>query len=216
MPVEYKRAETAEDYANDDKATIKLCAIQCLLKPGKSYTSRVISPTLNARSERMKEAMSRLIIVIDDSLTIRKILETCLQREGYEVRSFVDGVEALRWLASPEGMVPALIVLDLMLPRMDGLSVLHCLKRKPALAAVPVVVLSRRELILDRLKTRLAGANAYLTKPFKTGDVLAIINRLIVLPADKEPMPHALAPSALVAECVPLQPDGLQRLEAIR
>lgn len=123
--------------------------------------------------------MKAFILIIDDSLTIRKILETCLEREGYEVKSFEDGVEALRWLASPQRKVPGLILLDLTLPRLDGLSVLSCLKRKPALAAVPVVVLSRREGVLDRLKARLIGASLYLTKPFKTDDILAVVSRFL-------------------------------------
>lgn len=128
------------------------------------------------------------ILIIDDSLTVRKILETCLGREGYEVKSFVDGVEALLWLVSPRGKVPALIFLDLTLPRLDGLSVLRSLKQKSALAAIPVVVLSRREGVLDRLKARLAGASVYLTKPFKTSDILAVVSSSFGQAAGSEPL----------------------------
>lgn len=153
------------------------------------------------------------ILIIDDSLTVRKILEMCLRREGYEVRSFVDGVEALRWLASPQSRVPALILLDLILPRMDGLSVLRCLKRKLTLEAVPVVMLSRREGVLDRLKARLAGACAYVTKPFKREEVLAIVTRLLILPTEKETLSYTVAPTVEgVGGCSVL----LQRLEATR
>jgi len=64
--------------------------------------------------------MSRFIVVIDDSLTVRKILETCLRRAGYEVESFPDGVEALRWLTKPGSCIPALVLVDLGLPTHPG------------------------------------------------------------------------------------------------
>lgn len=119
--------------------------------------------------------MHQFVIVIDDSLVIRKILETCLQRAGYEVRSFADGVEALRWLATPEARIPALILVDLGLPKLDGYEVIRHLKARPAFEQTVFVIVSRRDGVLDRLKGRLAGAHAYLTKPFQTGEVLAVV-----------------------------------------
>ena len=70
-----------------------------------------------------------LIVVIDDSATVRKILETCLGREGFTVQSFPDGIEAMQWLASPLGYVPDLVILDLILPKMNGYQVARQLKR---------------------------------------------------------------------------------------
>lgn len=119
--------------------------------------------------------MSALVMVIDDSPTICKILETCLHRAGYEVKSFPDGVEALCWLNTREACLPDLIFIDLGLPKLDGYEVIRLLKAKPALEHTMLVILSRRDGILDRLKGRLVGAHAYLTKPFKTQQILAVV-----------------------------------------
>jgi DNA-binding response OmpR family regulator len=118
---------------------------------------------------------STLILIIDDSPTIRKIVETGLRREGFEVISFPDGVEALTWLASPQGRLPGLILLDVNMPKMDGYEVARHLKARPHYKNIVIVMLTRRDGIMDRLKSRLAGAEDYLTKPFKTQDLLAVV-----------------------------------------
>jgi twitching motility two-component system response regulator PilG len=119
--------------------------------------------------------MAQLVMVIDDSLVIRKIVETCLHRAGYEVKSFADGVEALCWLNTTEARIPDLVVVDLGLPRLDGYQVIQQIKARPVLERTRLVILSRRDGILDRLKGRLVGAHAYLTKPFKTDQLVAVI-----------------------------------------
>lgn len=119
--------------------------------------------------------MARLVMLIDDSPTICKILETCLHRAGYEVNSFPDGVQALLWLKSSEARLPALIFVDLGLPKLDGYEVIRLLKAKTALEHTILVILSRRDGVLDRLKGRLVGAHAYLTKPFKTQTIIALV-----------------------------------------
>lgn len=119
--------------------------------------------------------MSAFVMVIDDSLVIRKILETSLHRAGYEVRSFPDGVEALRWCASPEARIPALVLVDLGLPMLDGYAVIRHLKAKPAFEQTRFVIVSFRDGVLDRIKGRLVGVHAYLTKPFKTQELLAAV-----------------------------------------
>lgn len=72
--------------------------------------------------------MAQFVMVIDDSLVIRKILETCLHRAGYEVKSFPDGVEALCWLNTSEARIPDLVVVDLGLPKLDGYQVIQLIK----------------------------------------------------------------------------------------
>ena len=119
--------------------------------------------------------MAQLVMVIDDSLVIRKIVETCLHRAGYDIRSFPDGVEALCWLNTTEARIPDLVVVDLELPRLDGYQVMQQIKARPALAHTRLVILSRHDGVLDRLKGWLVGAHAYLTKPFKTDRLLAVI-----------------------------------------
>ena len=119
--------------------------------------------------------MNKLVMVIDDSATVRKIVETCLRREGFDVKSFPDGVEAMRWLTEPEARIPNLVILDIGLPEMDGYEVARRLKTKPQFSNTVIIMLSRRDGMIDKLKGRLAGAKDYLTKPFKTQDIIAVI-----------------------------------------
>ncbi len=119
--------------------------------------------------------MSKLVMVIDDSTTVRKIVETCLGRQGFQVLGFPDGVEAMRWLLEPTSRVPDLVLLDIGLPKMDGYEVARRLKVKPQFSNTVIIMLSRRDGMIDRLKGRLAGAKDYITKPFKTQDIISVI-----------------------------------------
>lgn len=113
------------------------------------------------------------ILVVDDSPTIRRIMEVCHTRAGFSLQSFADGVEALRWLRQHPFVIPSLIYLDICLPHMDGYDVARILHSWSYLAAVPVVLLSGRDGMLDRLKGRLVGAKGYITKPFRSEDILS-------------------------------------------
>lgn len=118
--------------------------------------------------------MAQLVMVIDDSPVIRKILEIALHRAAYEVISFPDGIEAWRWLNSTEARIPDLAIVDLTLPKMDGYQIIRLLKAHPAFARTIFVILSKRDGVLDRLKGRLVGAHIYLTKPFKTDQLVTM------------------------------------------
>ena len=119
--------------------------------------------------------MAAFVIVIDDSLVVRTILDTCLRRSGYEVKCFADGLQALGWLNTREARIPDLMLVDLGLPRLDGYEIIRLLKARPALVDTVLVILSARDGILDRIKGRLVGAHAYLTKPFRTQTILEAI-----------------------------------------
>jgi len=133
--------------------------------------------------EKEDTCMSKFVMVIDDSATVRKIVETCLGREGFIVRGFPDGVEAMRWLTGPQARIPDLVILDIGLPKMDGYEVARRLKTKPQFSHTVIVMLSRRDGMIDKLKGRLAGAKDYLTKPFKTQDVISVIESHLGSPA---------------------------------
>lgn len=125
---------------------------------------------------------SKLVMVIDDSPTVRKIVETCLKREGFMVAAFADGIEAMQSLTSPRARVPDLVVLDIGLPKMDGYEVARCLKTKPQFSNTIIIMLSRREGLIDRLKGRLAGAKEYITKPFKTREFIEVVESYLGVP----------------------------------
>jgi len=130
---------------------------------------------------------SPCVVCVDDSPTVRKILETCLRREGFAVYTFADGVEMLRWLTGPEGHIPNLVILDICLPKLDGYTVAQRLKAKRQFANGIIVMLSRRDSMIDRLKGRLAGASVYLSKPFKTQEIVAVVKtQLGIAPRDEQ------------------------------
>ncbi len=115
--------------------------------------------------------MSKLVMIIDDSLTVRKIMETSLKREGFASVSYPDGIEALRALNERRHPIPDLVLLDIGLPKMDGYEVARHLKTKQQFGNTTIVMISQRDGMIDRLKGRLAGAKDYITKPFKTQEV---------------------------------------------
>jgi CheY-like chemotaxis protein len=118
-----------------------------------------------------------LVLMIDDSRTTRKILEVCLEREGYSVVSYGDPLEALRALNVPNAAIPDIAFIDIGLPGMNGYQVIQYLKVRPQFQQMTIIVLSGRNGLLDRLKARLAGATEYVTKPFKTQEIVALVQK---------------------------------------
>ncbi len=127
--------------------------------------------------------MNKLVMVVDDSLTVRKIIETSLRREGFDSVSFSDGIEALRAITEQRmTRIPDLIILDIGLPKMDGYEFARRLKSKPQFHNTIIIMLSARDGVIDRLKGRLAGAKDYITKPFRTQDVISAIHEHLGIP----------------------------------
>ena len=126
--------------------------------------------------------MSKLVMVIDDSPTVRKVVETSLRREGFTVTSFANGIEAMQSLTLPQARIPDLVVLDIGLPKMDGYEIARRLKTKSQFSNTIIIMLSRRNGIIDRLKGRLAGAKEYVTKPFKTQDFIEVVESYLGSP----------------------------------
>jgi two-component system, OmpR family, response regulator ArlR len=106
------------------------------------------------------------VLVIEDDLAISRVLKLELEHEGYEVDLAHDGLEGLEHALKE----PDLVVLDLMLPRMDGLEV--C-KRLRAKSNVPIIMLTAKDRVPDRVAGLDLGADDYLTKPFATAELLA-------------------------------------------
>ncbi len=126
--------------------------------------------------QKEDEKMSKLVMIIDDSLTVRKIIETSLKREGIASVSYADGVEALLALNERRCPVPDLVILDINLPKMDGYEVARHLRTKQQFGNTVIVMLSKRDGVIDRLKGRLAGAKDYFTKPFRTQEVMSVVH----------------------------------------
>jgi twitching motility two-component system response regulator PilG len=124
--------------------------------------------------------MSNLIMVVDDSLTVRKILEVSLKRAGLDVIAFSDGIEALQALTSSSlQCLPNVIILDVMMPKLNGYGFARLIRSKPYLRHIPIVMLTSRDGIVAHLRGRVAGANIYMTKPFQTQEVVQTVLRCL-------------------------------------
>lgn len=125
------------------------------------------------------------VMIIDDSQITRTILKVCLRREGIDCLLFPDGVEALTALQRQPDLVPAAVILDIGLPKVDGYKVAQILRRIPRLDQTAIVMLSGRSGVLDRLKARLAGVEVYLVKPFTQQTIISVISRYVSAEAEQ-------------------------------
>jgi twitching motility two-component system response regulator PilG len=119
--------------------------------------------------------MGKLVMIVDDSLTVRKILEVTLSRQEIDFVSYSDGIEVLRALHQEDHPIPDLVILDISLPKMNGYTLARLLRTRPQFDHTAIVMLSGRDGMIDYLKARLAGAKDYITKPFRTQDVVAVV-----------------------------------------
>ncbi len=117
---------------------------------------------------------SARILVVDDEPAVRESLRSSLAFEGYQVGTAADGMQAL---AALESGVPDLVVLDVLMPRMDGLTACRRLRSRGLL--VPVLLLTARDTIGDRVSGLDAGADDYLVKPFELDELLARVRALV-------------------------------------
>ncbi len=118
----------------------------------------------------------KTIMVVDDNPDIITIVRTILEGKGYSVMSAYSGPELLTLL---EGQKPDLIVLDIMMPQMDGLEVLTRLKGAADTASIPVILLTAKVQYEDVLGGYKLGADYYITKPFTSTQLLNGINLLL-------------------------------------
>ena len=116
------------------------------------------------------------ILVVEDEESLLKLESILFASKGYRVTGVRDGKEALDAIAQ---QVPDLVVLDLMLPDMDGFEVCRRIKENPDTSAVPVVMLTAKKSSRDLERGREVGADAYITKPFKSVKVLEVIGGLL-------------------------------------
>jgi DNA-binding response OmpR family regulator len=120
--------------------------------------------------------VSKRILVVDDEMYIVNILDFTLAGEGWEVISANNGEDALRTLLKVE---PDLVILDVMMPRIDGVEVCRAIKAREESANTPVILLSAKDSDRDREKGMEAGADLYLTKPFSPSRLVEEIRNLM-------------------------------------
>ena len=105
-----------------------------------------------------------LIVCIDDSATVQRNVQLILETFGYQVKGITDPLSALSSLGRE---VPHLILLDINMPQLDGYSLCRMLRQCSALKEIPIIMLTGRDTILDKVRAKLLGATGYMTKPFQ-------------------------------------------------
>jgi len=116
------------------------------------------------------------ILAVDDEKHIVRLVEVNLQRAGFEVATAYDGREALEKVKQDP---PDLIVLDVMMPQLDGFSVLKALKQDPATKHIPVIMLTAKAQDADVFRGWQSGVDSYLTKPFNPLELITFVERIL-------------------------------------
>ncbi|GEM_PF-2459756 len=120
-----------------------------------------------------KKSTGKVVMVVDDSPTVRKLVSLKLEKFGHSVISAVDGMDALAKMSEE---TPDLILLDITMPRLDGYQLCKLIKGNESTKHVPVVMLSGKDGFFDKIRGRMAGASTYLTKPFEPEVLLQTVN----------------------------------------
>lgn len=123
--------------------------------------------------------MSKTILIADDEPNIVISLEFLLKREGYDVHVARDGEQAL---AAIRAKRPALVLLDVMMPKMSGYEVCQAVRADPDIAATRILMLTAKGHTTDRAKGEALGADAYVTKPFSTRELAARVAEMLEQP----------------------------------
>lgn len=126
---------------------------------------------------------AKKILVVDDEKHIVRLVQVNLERRGYQVITAYDGLECLEKVKKEK---PDLIILDVMMPRLDGFETLKRLKADPETRDIPVVMLTARAQDKDVLTGYTLGTDLYLTKPFSPIELLTMVQRIFQSQEEEE------------------------------
>lgn len=135
--------------------------------------------------DSISESMTKVVIVEDEETLVRNLSEK-LRSDGFTVVSATDGEDGLDKIRSEH---PDLIILDIMLPRLDGLSICRIVRHDPTTAHIPIIMLTARGTEVDKIVGLESGADDYVVKPFSLGEFLARV-RAVMRRAPGQPIPQ--------------------------
>ncbi|MEO8299168.1 MAG: response regulator [Burkholderiales bacterium] len=121
--------------------------------------------------------MAKSILIVDDSASVRQVVSISLRQAGYEVIEGCDGKDALTKLT---GQKVHLIISDVNMPNMDGISLVKAVKQLPAYKFTPIVMLTTESQDAKKREGQEAGAKAWIVKPFKPDQLLGVVQKLIL------------------------------------
>ena len=120
--------------------------------------------------------MAKTVLIVDDESYIVKSLSFVMKNAGYETGSASDGEEALQKV---DELVPDLVILDVMMPKLDGFEVCKAIRANPAWSSIKIIMLTAKGRDSEREKGLALGADDYLTKPFSTRDILKRVQEMM-------------------------------------
>lgn len=140
----------------------------------------------DAAVQRSATNMKPKILIVDDEPDALELIQYNLKAAGYDVATAADGEEAIKKARAAQ---PSLIILDVMLPEVDGLEVCKTLRREPATATIPIIMLTAKAAEIDRVLGLELGADDYVTKPFSPRELVLRVKSLLRRrsPAEAEP-----------------------------
>ena len=121
--------------------------------------------------------MAKTIMIVDDSASLRQVVGISLRGAGYDVLEGCDGVDALRKLT---GQKVHLIISDVNMPNMDGISLVKAVKQMPAYKFTPIVMLTTESQEEKKRQGQEAGAKAWVVKPFKPEQLIGVVQKLVL------------------------------------
>lgn len=121
------------------------------------------------------EGMSKHVVLVEDELNIAEAIRFLLSEEGWRVQTLANGATAVEVIRNA---TPDLVMLDVMLPGKSGFEILHELRNDPAMAALPVLMLTARGQARDREMAQKAGVSKFMTKPFSNTEMLDAVREL--------------------------------------
>ena len=144
----------------------------------RSYEASVNVPTDPVVAEAVPEPINkvRTVMIVDDSVTVRKVTSRLMERQGFAVATAKDGVDAMNQLQT---IMPDVVLLDIEMPRMDGFEVLRSVRRDENLKDLPVIMITSRTGEKHKQQAMELGVNQYLGKPFQEAKLLATIEEVI-------------------------------------
>ncbi len=141
-----------------------------------SGTANTAIPSQHFVDKNHPASTTSIVMIVDDSLTVRKVTSRLLERQGYEILIAKDGIGALELLRET---VPAIMLVDIEMPHMDGFELIRTIRNNPELRHIPVIIISSRTAEKHRELAKELGVNEFMGKPYLEEELIGHIERLI-------------------------------------
>jgi len=156
----------------DGRIALIVNPVQLAQRSARSAPAKAAAPEV-----ALAKPAGPVIMVVDDSLTVRKVTSRLLEREGYLVLTAKDGVDALEQMRDT---LPDVMLVDIEMPRMDGFDLAKTVRRDPRTQAIPIIIISSRTADKHRSHAAQIGVNAFLGKPYQESDLLEHISKYLI------------------------------------